>query len=845
MPSGDKGCTRCRLHKTADSVCPIRFSRQNDVMIITETNGRLPQLIEDEFPEAHYAFAVSCMIPRDHTPTKGEIKACGYWVDQQIATVKPKYVLLVGNAALMSITGGSGIKAARGRPFEQNGITFLPMYSPGILAHDPSLESILRADIEMFRSIVKSGGVPRERNVRPHLVRTRADFEQMLQALRGRISFDLETNCLYPWQVHNEKREHDPARITLLGFGTADGEFSIPWNTPHSPWSREALQDMVEEISDVLETEVDEIITHNGKFDLLWMLVHHQVRWSNDFDTMLASYATDENRGHSLKELAQKYCGAPNWDVDSDTKKGNKSLDKQALYHAHDLYYTRQLRKHFGKELDKDEQVKRVFDRILMPCARMFVEIEYDGVYIDVTKYGSAKVYLKEQLALAKAELRKHADINWGSTKQLRELLYDRLKLPVIERTKTGTPSCNESVLKRLDHPLVGALLKYREAKQQLSFFIDGWRPFFHQQRDGTYLHPSFKLHGTVTGRLSCEHPNLQQVPRDRRVRSLISAPPGWTLVECDLSQIELRIAAELANERTLLEAFRTGVDPHWLTCLREIERGAGQKDLVLSTAGTWLQKRQGVKYGEAIASLLKMGADTAIEIDERWKELRKKAKAVNFGYLYGMGWKKFKTYARDNYGVTLDDQQARDSRTFFFATYSDLPTWHNRQRMFARRNGYVRTLSGRKRRLPAATLAEDTMERGRAERQAINSPVQSFANELNLMAALQLRKEFDRRVLRICGTVHDAILLRVRNDHVEAVTERLLKIMQRPKLMDTFGIELRVPIEAEAKVGPWGEGVSLDKWRESNARIPSHAPTVRQRRPRQRGVEARAGVQA
>src|SRR5690606_19881442 len=253
---------------------------------------------------------------------------------------------------------------------------------------------------------------------------------------------------------------------------------------------------------------------------------------------------------------------------------------------------------------------------------------------------------------------------------------------------------------------------------------------------------------------------------------------------------------------------------------LREIERGGGQKELVLSTARTATQNPK-LTYGEAIDVLLKIGPDTAADIDERWKEMRKKAKAVNFGYLYGMWWKKFKIYARDNYGVTLDDKQARASREFYFATFRDLEAWHERQRRFARRNGYVRTLSGRKRRLPAAMLAEDTPERREAERQAINSPVQSFANELNLMAALQLREEYSRKVVRICGTVHDAILLRVRNDYVEEVHNRLLEIMRRPKLMDEFGIDIFVPIEGEGKVGPWGAGVPLDKWlkEQSNAK--------------------------
>jgi DNA polymerase-1 len=183
------------------------------------------------------------------------------------------------------------------------------------------------------------------------------------------------------------------------------------------------------------------------------------------------------------------------------------------------------------------------------------------------------------------------------------------------------------------------------------------------------------------------------------------------------------------------------------------------------------------------------------------------------------MWWKKFKIYARDNYGVNVTDEEAQASRVAFFDLYGDLPEWHRRQKRYARRHGYVVSMSGRKRRLPAAKLAGDDPYtkaiRQEAERQAVNSPVQSFANEINLMAAIQLRKEFPRRVLRIVGTVHDAILMEVRNDWVERVYKRTLEIMQRPALFDDFDIELEVPIMAEAKIGPWADGISLEKWLE------------------------------
>lgn len=845
MLKRDPNCSLCRLSKTAQYICLLGTGdASSEVMIVGEAPGEREdnsgkpfvgqsgKLLEKHLnvygfsrEEVFITNAVSCRPPENRTPTKGEIKACKKWLDYQIEKVKPRFVLLLGNVPLQSITGKAGITKRRGKPFEQNGIIFLPTYHPAYVLRDPNQEVVFENDIKLFRDIVDFDGIPEERELELRMVLTWSDFEEMMSDLYGTVSFDLETTSdnkamggLYPWA--------EGARIVSIGFGTGRTQWIIPAAHRNSPWSFDELAEMVERISGIVEDLF--LVMHNGKFDLLWMRVIFGVQWPIDFDTMLAHYLLDENSRHGLKYLAQVYCGAPDWEIDKDEKQGDTTLAKLSKYHGHDVFYTRKLRFVLGKMLAQDPEVRRVFAKIMMPCSRLFTEVEMNGVFINESQFDDAESYLREQYDQALEELKewepeyiidskgKKQKFNWGSSQQLAKLLFDDLEIPIVELTAAGNPSCSESVIKRIDHPCTGALLKFREAKQQLSFFIDGWKPYLHRMKNGdVYLHPSFKLHGTVTGRLSCEHPNLQQVPRDPRIRSLISAPEGWTLLECDLSQIELRIAAELANERAMLHAFATGVDVHWLTAINEIARGGGLKELVLDTARTWTQNKK-LNYAEAIEVLLEMGPDAAAEIHPEWKELRKKAKAINFGYLYGMWWKKFKLYARDNYGITVTDQEAQESRSAFFEKYH-YEDWHKRQRRYARRHGYVKTLSGRKRRLPQAKSYEDTPERREAERQAINSPVQSFANELNLMAAIQLREEYSSKVVRICGTVHDAILVRVRNDVLEEVHDRLLKIMSRPKLMDDFGIDIFVPIEAEAKVGPWGKGMSLKKWKELN----------------------------
>lgn len=836
----DKNCNKCKLHKTANTICMWGAGPERcEVMTVSDTPRRSEDergrhvygssmelldnaLSDNGITDRYHAFAVSCRPPDDKSPTKGEIKACNAYLVAQIQSVRPKYVLLLGNVPLQSITGSGGIKKQRGKPFEKDGIIYLPTYSPSFILRDPTEEGTFNRDIALFATIVKGGGMPREKNLSPITVDDASGVDQMIKNLSGDVSFDIETNCLYPWQRLNEKGELEPATIKRIGFGTRNNQYSVVMDA----FTREEQSWIVERITVALEE--CELSVHNGKFDFLWMWVHFGVQWHRlkYFDTMLAHYLIDENDNHGLKYLAQKYCGAPDWDVDQATKQGKGDQGRLTVYHAHDLYYTRALRTKFGKMLREDEHVARVFYKLMMPVSRLFVEVEYDGVFVDESKYDTASAYLHSEFEKAKRELEGHSKINWGSTKELSELLFTPVKqgglgLKPLDKTKKGAPSTSESVLKRLDHPCVGALLKFREVKQQLSFFIEGWKPFFHRTSTGVYLHPSFKLHGAVTGRPSCEHPNLQQVPRDERIRSLLSAPPGWTLLDADLSQIELRIAAILANERELIRVFMDGGDPHWLTCIRELGRGMAEPELVIGTAWTYIKRKNNKapkpRYADAIKIVYEMGADEAVDIDGRWKEFRKKAKAVNFGFLYGMWWKKFKMYARDNYGVIVTDSQAEEARKAFFETYSDFPKWHEKQKAFARRNGYVRTLTGRKRRLPNAMAAEDSPLRGAAERQAVNSPVQGFAAELNLMVALQIRKEFSRSQVRIVGTVHDSILMWVRNGMEEKVTLRVQEITRKPELLDVFNIKLSIPIEGDSKLGAWGAGKSLKKWKEAH----------------------------
>ena len=834
--------------------------------------GRSGKLVRDALlsagidPDSCYITnAVNCRPPENKTPTSAQIRECRQWVKARIDAVKPKYVLLLGNVPMESLLGFTGIKKARGNPIERDGIIYLPTFHPAYVLRDPRAEAPFTADLKLFARIIKERGMPAEEDLNVIVVNSPSKIRRMLDDLKGTVSYDLETTDLYPWDVPLTPKEikagvpiPNKKQIVSLQLGTRRAQYIILLNHPDNPvpFSEDEKQDLITRIDQRLKHCF--LVTHNGKFDALWMLVHFGVRWYPEFDTMLAHYLLDENALHSLKVLPQVYLGAMPYDISVEAKQGvGDSLDAFIKYGAKDAYYTRKLRFVFGRMLDEDTQVKRVFEELLMPCVKLFVEAEFRGVYIDTSRMDEVEIYLQEKIDEAEVELNRYAskivwdtstksfvdrktvaigdigmnkrsqyqELNWGSSQQLGAFLYNHLGLPIIEKTEGGAPSTSESVLLRTDHKIAKALLDYRAAQKQLTSFIDGWRRYLVDGR----LHPSFKLHGTVTGRLSCENPNLQQVPRDKKIRTLITAPPGWTMIEADLSQIEMRIAAELSGDRALLEAYRLGIDVHWLTAMREIGRAGAMKTEVINTIET-LTQRKGWTFGDAIDELIRIGPKAAEAIGKElgipWKDVRKKAKAINFGYLYGMWWKKFRIYARDNYGVDVSDLDAQNSRIAYFELYKDLPQWHNRQKRKARIDGYVRSLSGRKRRLPDALRNDGSYDAQAAERQAINSPVQSFANDINLMAALQLSKEFGPDVLHIVGTVHDAILFEVRNDMIEVVYKRVLEVMSKPDLFRVFKIKLAVPIEAEASIGPWGDGVSLEEWKV--ARRAAHRPALR-----------------
>jgi DNA polymerase-1 len=328
--------------------------------------------------------------------------------------------------------------------------------------------------------------------------------------------------------------------------------------------------------------------------------------------------------------------------------------------------------------------------------------------------------------------------------------------------TKTGNWSTNEEALQEyIEHPFIGLLFALRtlEGKWMNTYLL----PWSTKLDRFSRLHTTYKLYGTVTGRLSGD---LQQVPRDSFVRSIFGAPPGWLRVDADFSQIELRIAAHVANESTMRRMFLLGQDIHSM-----------QASNIL---------------GKPPASLT--------------KEERKLAKAVNFGYLYGMYPTKFQKYAKINYGLDVTMAEAEVSREAYFRLFPDLVRWHERQRRMVHANHQVHSPMGRVRHLPDI-MSPDRGVRMEAERQAINSPVQGTGSDITLFAMTRIQPLLKPSEAAMVMTLHDGIGFEIREDKVDYYEPIIKETMENLPLKKTFGFDPSIPIEAEVVHGTHWQG--------------------------------------
>lgn len=502
------------------------------------------------------------------------------------------------------------------------------------------------------------------------------------------------------------------------------------------------------------------LIWQNGKFDTLWLDVHYGILLPIHYDVMLLGTAYDLAAPHALDDMALNYLGVESWDIPLREKiKPNNIIVEKYLEKDIDVPW-----KLFGFFMENlTESQWKINNELLKKAYLMYRKGERKGIYFDQNKSQIVREEYKRKQEEKLAELNKSYKINWNSPQQVSDVLFNKEGLPIIKKSeKTGAPSGDAKSLRRLvskGYDLPAKLLEYKFFYGANTKFLNKWGNY--ASYDGR-IHPSFNITNVVTGRTSCSDPNLQQVPRNKELRTLFTAPNGRVLIEADYSQIELRVAADYANDPTMIEIYRTGGDIHTNTAIKTSRK------------------------------------------PEPTKEDRSKAKAVNFGFLYGMGANGFVDYAFDSYGVVFTQAEAETFRNDFFDEYSRLLHWHKEVEDICEILGGVENRFGRFRRLDDI-YSRSRYERGKAVRRAINTPVQSTASDLLLFSAIEIDHTLNKEDVWVVGTVHDAVLVDAPEEIAEDVGKEIQRIMSHPQALDIFGVEFKVPIMADVGFGAWG----------------------------------------
>ncbi len=485
-------------------------------------------------------------------------------------------------------------------------------------------------------------------------------------------------------------------------------------------------------------------------------------------DTLLQSYVLEAHKPHGLDSLAQRHLGRAGLSYEDVCGKGahqipfaQVDIEKAAEYSCEDSEMTLQVHQTLWPQVEADKGLRFVYEKIEMPVTAILQRIERNGVLIDPARLAQQSQQLGERMMQLEREAHELAGqpFNMGSPKQIGEILFGKLGLPVIKKTASGSPSTDEEVLDKLaeDYPLPAKLLEHRSLSKLKGTYTDKL-PLMVNAKTGR-VHTNYAQAVAVTGRLSSNEPNLQNIPirtaEGRRVREAFIAPPGHVIVSADYSQIELRIMADISGDENLLKAFAEGMDVHRATASEVF----------------------------------------GIEPDAVTSEQRRYAKTINFGLIYGMG--AFGLAA----SLGIERSAANQYIERYFTRYPGVKRYMDDTKISAREKGYVETLFGRRIYLPEINGGSGPRKAG-AERQAINAPMQGTAADLVKLAMIEVQAALDaqQRDTLMVMQVHDELVFEVPHAELEWVRSEV------PRLMAGVA-QLKVPLLAEVGVGPnWDE---------------------------------------
>ncbi|MBS6725885.1 MAG: DNA polymerase I [Haemophilus parainfluenzae] len=590
---------------------------------------------------------------------------------------------------------------------------------------------------------------------------TEADLNRWVEKLKQAKLFALDTET--------DNLDYMAANLVGISFALENGEAAyLPRQLDYlgAPKTLEKTTALAL-LKPILENPTIQKVGQNFKYDLTIFARNGIDVQGVAFDTMLESYVLNSTGRHNMDDLAKRYLGHQTISFEEIAGKGKNQLtfnqiplEQAAEYAAEDADVTMKLQQVLWEKLSKEPTLEKLFKEMELPLLGVLSRMERRGVLID----SDALFLQSNEIANRLSELEEQAYVlagqpfNLASTKQLQEILFDKLGLPVIQKTPKGAPSTNEEVLEELafSHELPKVLVEHRGLSKLKSTYTDKLPQMVNPQTGR--VHTSYHQAVTATGRLSSSDPNLQNIPirneEGRRIRQAFIAREGFTVVAADYSQIELRIMAHLSQDQGLINAFTQG------------------KDIHRSTAAEIF----------------------GVTLDEVTSEQRRNAKAINFGLIYGMS----------AFGLSrqlgIGRADAQSYMDLYFKRYPGVQTFMHDIREKAKAQGYVETLFGRRLYLPDIN-SSNAMRRKGAERVAINAPMQGTAADIIKRAMIQLDLKLQNDPdIKMIMQVHDELVFEVRSEKVAFYSELIKTQMEG-------AADLVVPLIVEV-----GQGTNWDE---------------------------------
>lgn len=587
-------------------------------------------------------------------------------------------------------------------------------------------------------------------------------FNRWLDSLRGAelVALDTETDSLDPMR----------AQIVGISFAVEPGAAAyvpLRHNYAGAP-DQLPLDEVLARLKPWLEDAAAAKLGQNIKYDTHVFANHGIAVRGYRHDTMLQSYVVEAHKLHSLESLGQRHLDRRGLSYEDVCGKGAHQIpfsqvdvEKATRYSGEDSEMALHVHRVLWPQVQADAGLLHVYERIEMPATEVLVRIERHGVLIDAAELARQSKDLAERMVALEREAHEIAGqpFNLGSPKQIGDVLFGKQGLPVVKKTASGAPSTDEDVLEKLalDYPLPAKILEHRSLSKLKGTYTDKL-PLMVNPDTGR-VHTNYAQAVAVTGRLSSNDPNLQNIPirtaEGRRVREAFIAPPGCRIVSADYSQIELRIMAHISGDANLVRAFEQGMDVHRATASE-----------VFGVAP------------DAVSS-----------------EQRRYAKTINFGLIYGMG----------AFGLAsslgIEQKAAKDYIERYFQRYPDVKRYMDETRIAAKEQGYVQTVFGRRLWLPEINSPNGPRRSG-AERQAINAPMQGTAADLIKLAMIEIQRVLDAgsHATRMIMQVHDELVFEVPEAELDWARQQI------PQLMAGVA-QLKVPLLAEVGVGAnWDE---------------------------------------